>query len=62
MEENIGTTEQLIRIMIGLLFLDLGIHFGSYWGLLGLYPLVTGLVRVCPAIEIIKQLIYLKKT
>jgi hypothetical protein len=46
---NVGTRDQKIRLLLGGLLLSL-VFWGprTAWGWLGLLPLVTGLVRVCP--------------
>jgi hypothetical protein len=52
MQSNIGNTERLIRIILGLALLSLLFILegnASYWGLLGLIPLATAAVRWCPA-------------
>ena len=49
MKPNVGGLDRLLRILAGLAPLGAGLWFRSYWGLLGLLPLLTGLVRVCPA-------------
>ena len=49
MNPNIGTTDRIIRIVAGLVILTLGFFYGSLWGLVGLVPLGTALVRWCPA-------------
>jgi hypothetical protein len=49
MKKNLGTIDRTIRILVGLAALGLGYHYHSYWGLLGLLPLTTGLVGFCPA-------------
>lgn len=48
MKENIGITDKWVRIIIGLLIGAAGIYFKSWWGLIGLVPLATGLVNSCP--------------
>ena len=48
MTKNVGPTDRFIRIVTGLVVLLIGLLFGSWWGLLGLIPLVTGMVRWCP--------------
>jgi hypothetical protein len=50
MTRNVGKTDKLLRIGGGLLLLALG-AFGplGWWGLVGLVPLVTGLLGNCPA-------------
>jgi hypothetical protein len=45
---NVGKTEQFVRISIGAIAILLGIYFRSWWGLLGLLPIITGAVRYCP--------------
>lgn len=49
METNVGSTDRLIRIIAGCVILLLGVVFQSWWGALGLVPLLTGLLRWCPA-------------
>ena len=46
MRKNMGTIEELIRIIIGVFLIAL-VFVGpkSWWGLLGIYPLATGLIR-----------------
>lgn len=45
---NVGSTDRIIRIVLGLVFIALGIYFGSWWGAIGLIPLVTGVLNYCP--------------
>lgn len=49
MNANVGGADKVIRIVAGLAILGLGLAFKSYWGLVGLLPLITGLVGFCPA-------------
>ena len=39
----LGPADRLIRITLGMLLLILGLVYGSWWGLLGLLPLISGL-------------------
>lgn len=48
MEMNIGSTERLLRIIAGVVIIGLGLYFQSWWGVIGLVPLLTGLFRFCP--------------
>lgn len=51
MKMNVGTADRVIRILAGLVLLSLVfILEGSarWWGVVGLIPLVTGLVGRCP--------------
>lgn len=49
MKQNIGTTERIIRILLGLVIIAAGYYYSSWWGLIGIIPLATGLIRYCPA-------------
>lgn len=46
---NVGGTDRMLRILLGLGVGGAGIYFQSYWGLLGLLFLATGAFRFCPA-------------
>jgi sulfite exporter TauE/SafE len=48
MKINIGSTERLLRIIAGVVIIGLGLYYGSWWGVIGLVPLLTGLSRFCP--------------
>ena len=48
MEINVGSTERLLRIIVGVVIIGLGLYFQSWWGVVGLIPLLTGLFRFCP--------------
>lgn len=48
MQTNVGTLDRLLRIIFGLIIATLGIFFDSWWGLIGIIPLATGLFKFCP--------------
>lgn len=48
MKCNVGKTEQIIRIAIGVSIVFLGIYFRNWWGIIGIAPIITGLIRYCP--------------
>ncbi len=49
MKQNIGKTERVVRVVLGLGILSLAfVGPASPWGFLGLAPVVTGLVGWCP--------------
>lgn len=52
MKNNVGKTDQVIRVVAGIVLLGLGLIFGSWWGLVGFVPLLTGLMGRCPAYAI----------
>lgn len=47
---NVGSTDRLLRIALGLILIAL-VFVGpqTAWGWLGLIPLATGFLRICPA-------------
>ncbi|HEY8910566.1 MAG TPA: DUF2892 domain-containing protein [Desulfosporosinus sp.] len=48
MKCNVGGTERIIRIVLGSIILLMGLYFRSWWGIIGLVPLITGAIRYCP--------------
>lgn len=48
MQCNVSRPEQIIRISAGVAIVVAGVMFHSWWGIIGLIPLVTGAVRWCP--------------
>ncbi len=48
MQKNMGSADRIIRAIIGLAIIVLGIVFQSWWGLLGIIPLLTTLMGSCP--------------
>ncbi len=51
---NVGTIDRVIRIVVGVALLAL-VFVGpkTLWGLIGIIPLATGLMRTCPAYSIL---------
>ncbi len=48
MKKNIGKTDKIIRVIIGVVIIALGIVYQSWWGLIGFVPLITALISWCP--------------
>jgi len=48
MKKNMGRLDRTLRFVAGIAILFLGAIFQSWWGLIGLIPLVTAIVGVCP--------------
>jgi hypothetical protein len=48
MTRNIGTTDKIIRIILGIVIIVLGFVFSTWWGLIGILPLGTALINWCP--------------
>ncbi|WP_291632912.1 DUF2892 domain-containing protein [Clostridium sp.] len=53
MKCNVGRTEQIIRIVIGILIVFIGLYYRSWWGIIGLVPIITGSIRYCPIYDIL---------
>jgi len=49
MKKNMGNADRVIRGILGVAILAAGYYFKSWWGLIGLIPLGTAFVSVCPA-------------
>ncbi len=47
MEKNVGGIDKVVRIILGVVILLAGIIFNSWWGIVGLVPLATGLFGRC---------------
>jgi hypothetical protein len=48
MKCNVGIIDRLLRIVVGLIIAILGVWFDSWWGLVGIVPLATGIFKICP--------------
>lgn len=52
--KNAGVIDRVLRVIIGLLVLSLVVVGPqSLWGLLGLVPLLTGLLGYCPLYQLL---------
>jgi hypothetical protein len=44
---NIGKTDRIIRVIVGVVIAALGFYYKSWWGLLALIPLLTAALGFC---------------
>ena len=55
---NIGKTDRILRVLSGALLIGVGLYLadnvGIVLGVIGLIPLLTGLVGFCPAYSLFK--------
>ena len=49
MKQNVGQMDRRARAVVGVVGIVLGLYFKSWWGAIGLLPLLTSLIGVCPA-------------
>lgn len=49
MKCNVGKIDRALRIIVGIAVIGGGIVMHNWWGAVGIVPLVTGLIRWCPA-------------
>ena len=54
MKANVGSVDRIVRIVAGLALIGLAVTATiGPWGYIGVLPLLTGLMRVCPAYSLI---------
>lgn len=49
MIKNMGGVDRGVRAFVGVVILGVGFATESWWGLIGLIPLLTAFVGTCPA-------------
>jgi hypothetical protein len=53
MKANVGSADRVIRFVLGLVIIALGFYFKCWWGVVGVVPIMTGLLNFCPAYNLI---------
>lgn len=53
MQCNVGKVDKVIRIVAGLGIIGAGYYYGSWWGAVGLVPLITAVISWCPAYSLV---------
>ncbi|MEN8193353.1 MAG: DUF2892 domain-containing protein [Bacteroidota bacterium] len=48
MKKNVGSVDRLLRLIVGAVIVVWGVYAENWWGLIGLVPLMTGLMNWCP--------------
>ncbi|MFY9154231.1 MAG: DUF2892 domain-containing protein [Prolixibacteraceae bacterium] len=54
MKNNVGAIDRLLRIIIGLIIAIWGVFNASYWGVVGIIIMATGLFGYCLLYSIFK--------
>ena len=48
MNRNVGSTDRVIRIILGAAMVGAGVYFQSWWGAVGAVPVLTAFMGWCP--------------
>lgn len=54
MKLNVGGTDRLLRVIAGLIIVILGVVYSSWWGLIGIILMATGIFQFCPLYALLK--------
>ena len=54
MKQNVGNIDRIIRVIIGLALIGFAVFTQNWWGLIGLAPLFTAVIKFCPAYSLLK--------
>jgi hypothetical protein len=49
MKANVGSADRIIRLVLGVVIIALGFYFKSWWGIIGVVAIITGILNFCPA-------------
>jgi hypothetical protein len=49
MTANVGGADRIFRIVGGIVVIAAGLYFKTWWGVIGVLLLLTGVIRWCPA-------------
>jgi hypothetical protein len=48
MVPNVGTTDRILRLIIGVVAIAMGIIYDTWWGWIGILPIITAIIGWCP--------------
>ena len=49
MKCNVGKTDRIIRFIVGAGIIAIGVYLKSWWGAIGVIPIITAAIGWCPA-------------
>lgn len=52
MKSNVGQIDKIIRAILGVCMIAAGVYFNSWWGAIGVIPLLTAAMGNCPVYSI----------
>lgn len=53
MKVNVGIADRIIRFIFGAVIIVLGFYFKSWWGMVGIVPILTATLSFCPVYSLI---------
>jgi len=53
MSANVGSIDRIIRILAGIALIAWALMGGPVWAWIGVVPLATGLLKICPAYSLL---------
>ena len=53
MKKNVGNTDKIVRLLLAAAIASVGIYYKSWWALLAIVPLATGVISFCPLYKIL---------
>ena len=48
MTPNVGGIDRILRVIAGAAIIAVGVVYGSWWGAIGVLPLISAVTRWCP--------------
>ncbi len=54
MKKNIGKLDKTIRVLLGIVIIVIGVNNNSVWGIMGVIPIITAQIGVCPLYSILR--------
>jgi hypothetical protein len=49
MNRNVGAADRIVRMVLGVAIIAAGLYFKSWWGVIGVVPILTAAIGWCPA-------------
>ena len=53
MKSNVGKSDKVVRIVLGIIIAALGYYYQTWWGLIALVPILTAFMGFCPIYKIV---------
>ena len=48
MKKNVGKVDKIVRVVVGITIVIVGAYFKSWWGVIGVIPLISAALGWCP--------------